>query len=68
MERKIYDDEFKKQIVELSNSKTKKQSEISREYGVTVQSIRSWSKQYKKTKTFGVRAGLSPVEKEVIEL
>ncbi|MGL4393220.1 MAG: terminase gpP N-terminus-related DNA-binding protein [Fusobacteriaceae bacterium] len=49
--------------MDLATSKTKTTTEISREYGMTVQTIRAWSKQYKKSKTFGVRAVLSPLER-----
>ena len=44
-----YDEEFKKSIVSLyQNGKT--QSELSREYGVSVSAIYSWTKAYSEVK------------------
>ena len=45
-EKKSYDEEFKKTIVNLYES-GKRISELSREYGVSHTNIRNWIKKYK---------------------
>ncbi|HEY8364673.1 MAG TPA: transposase [Haloplasmataceae bacterium] len=47
---KRYDEEFKKMLVELYNSKQKTVSELEREYGVTKVTIYSWINQYSEFK------------------
>ena len=41
-----YDEEFKKMIVELLNTKQKTISELTREYGLSKAAIYNWKKQY----------------------
>ena len=50
MQAKKYDEDFKKSIVTLcENGKT--QSELSREYGVSLSAISRWVRLYSKVKT-----------------
>ena len=48
--RKVYDEDFKKMIVELYESK-KPVCEIKREYGLAEASLYRWIKEYGKIKT-----------------
>jgi transposase len=41
-----YDEEFKKMIIELLNSKQKTISELTREYGLSKATIYNWKKLY----------------------
>lgn len=43
---KQYDEDFKKMIVELYNTKTKKACEIIREYGISSSVLYKWLKEY----------------------
>jgi len=47
---KRYDEEFKKMLVKLYNSRQKTVSELEREYGVTKVIIYSWISQYSEVK------------------
>ncbi|MGL5125253.1 MAG: transposase, partial [Fusobacteriaceae bacterium] len=42
MSRHKYDDEFRKQIVDLVESKTKTVKEIAGEYGLSINTINNW--------------------------
>ena len=48
--KKVYDDDFKKMIVELYENK-KPVAEIKREYGVAEATLYRWIKEYGKIKT-----------------
>lgn len=63
-----FDDEFRKQIVDLAKSKTKTIKEIAREYGLSTNIINNWLKKYRNTSSFRDEDQLTPEEKEIREL
>lgn len=65
--RKVYTEEFKKQIVSLVNS-GKTMSQVSREYDVSKSSVYYWVTSYNKTKSFRVKDNRTEEEKELLEL
>ena len=68
MSKHKYDDEFRKQIVDLVDSKIKTVKEIAGEYGLPVQTIQSWVRKYKNSSSFRDEDQLTPDQKEVREL
>ena len=62
--RKYYTEEFKRQIVGLKRS-GRKIGELSKEYKVTVTSIREWERQITKSGSFGKEANENETEKEL---
>ncbi len=69
MEKKprYYTEEFKLQMVKLRQS-GKEIPELSRDYGVSKTSIKTWVKQYGNSGKFGVKANESESEKELKSL
>ncbi|MGL4910341.1 MAG: transposase [Cetobacterium sp.] len=68
MSKHKYDDEFRKQIVDLIDSKVKTAKEISGEYSLPVQTIHTWVRKYKSTSSFRDEDQLTPEQKEIREL
>ncbi|MGL5099243.1 MAG: transposase [Fusobacteriaceae bacterium] len=68
MSRHKYDDEFRKQIVDLVESKTKTVKEIAGEYGLSINTINNWIQKYRKSSSFRDEDQLTPEEKEIREL
>ena len=64
-ERKIYTEEFKKQIVALHGS-GRSISELQVNYGVSRTAINNWIKYYRNTGSF--KANRTPEENKLIEL
>lgn len=65
---KKYDDEFRKQIVDLVKSKIKTVNEVVGEYGVSDVTIYSWIKKYNKSSSFRAEDQLTDSQKELKEL
>lgn len=68
MSRHKYDDEFRKQIVDLVENKTKTIKEIAGEYGLTTNTIHNWVKKYRNASSFRDEDQLTSEEKEIREL
>lgn len=68
MSRHKYDDEFRKQIVDLVTSKTKTIKEITGEYGLPSGTVNHWVNKYKNASSFRDEDQLTPQEKEIREL
>ncbi|MGL6168525.1 MAG: transposase [Fusobacteriaceae bacterium] len=68
MSRHKYDDEFRKQIVDLVESKTKTVKEIAGEYGLSINTINNWIQKYRKSCSFRDEDQLTAEEKEIREL
>lgn len=68
MSRHKYDDEMRKQVVELVDSNTKTVKEIAREYGLSSNTINNWVKKFKESSSFRAVDQLTPEEKEIREL
>ena len=66
-ERRIFTEQFKKQIVDLILS-GKPQSEIIREYDLTPSSVPRWVNQYSRSGSFKEQDNLSDEQKELIQL
>jgi len=65
--RRIFTEEFKKQIVRLYlNGKSK--SEILKEYDLYASTLNNWIKQHQETGSFKTKDNLSDSEKELNEL
>lgn len=68
MSKHKFDDEFRKQIVDLAESKTKTVKEIAGEYGLSTNTVNNWLKKYRNTSSFRDEDQLTPEEKEIREL
>ncbi|MCQ8213308.1 transposase [Cetobacterium somerae] len=68
MSKHKYDDEFRKQIVDIVESNVKTVKEIAGEYGLPVQTIHSWVRKYKNSSSFRDEDQLTPEQKEIREL
>ncbi|MGL6023316.1 MAG: transposase [Cetobacterium sp.] len=65
MSKHKYDDEFRKQIVDLIDSKVKTAKEILGEYSLPVQTIHTWVRKYKSTSSFRDENQLTSEQKEI---
>ena len=65
--RQVYTEEFKLQMVNLYLN-GKKQSEIAREYDLTVSALRNWIIQYENSGSFKAKDNRSDEEKRLLEL
>lgn len=65
--KRIYDEAFKLQMVQLYNNGVTR-SELIREYDLTPSALGKWIKQYNTTKSFKVEDNLTEDEKEIIRL
>lgn len=63
-----YDDEFRKQLLDLVQSKTMSVSEVARKYGVSKVTLHSWIKKYNNSSSFRAIDQLTPEQKEIKEL
>jgi transposase len=64
---KTYEEEFKKQIVELFNN-GKSINQISKEYDISKSTVHSWVNNYNNSGSFKVADNRSDNEKELIDL
>jgi transposase len=65
--RRIYTDEFKKQIVSLYNN-GKAKAELVREYDLTASALDKWIADYNKTGSFKAKDNRSEEENRLIQL
>lgn len=65
--RQVYTEEFKLQMVNLYLN-GKKQSEIAKEYDLTVSALRNWIIQYENSGSFKAKDNRSDEEKRLLEL
>lgn len=68
MSRKHYDENFKKQIVNIYNQGNHTYRSLSEEYGVAMSTMRQWVIRYNNSKSFNVDDNRTEEEKEIIEL
>ena len=66
-QRRIYTDDFKKQMVGLYNS-GKSQSSITKEYELTPSSLRKWINQINETGSPHAKDNRTPMEEELLRL
>ena len=66
-ERRTYNDDFKKQIVELYNS-GKKRADLIRDYELTPSTLASWINKYNSTGSFNIDDNRTDEEKELIKM
>jgi len=64
---KRYNDEFKRNIVELANN-GKKISEIVVEYGMARSTVHKWKKDFNNSGSFKIKDNRTDKEKELIKL
>jgi transposase len=64
---KIYEEEFKKQIVELFNN-GKSINQISKEYDISKSTVHSWVNNYNNSGSFKATDNRNETEKELIVL
>lgn len=64
---KRYNDEFKKQIVELADN-GKKINEIIKEYNIARPTVHKWIKDYSNSNSFKAKDNRTSKEKELIKL
>lgn len=64
---KLYEEEFKKQIVALYNN-GKSLADLNREYGIAKSTIKVWVERYNDSGSFNVNDNRSEEEKELIRL
>ena len=68
MSRKHYEENFKKQIVNIYNQGNHTYRSLSEEYGVAMSTMRQWIIRYNNSKSFNVDDNRTEEEKRVIEL
>ena len=68
MSRKHYDENFKKQIVNIYNQGNHTYRSLSEEYGVAMSTMRQWVIRYNNSKSFNANDNRTEEEKEIIEL
>ncbi len=68
MSKKHYDENFKKQIVNIYNQGNHTYRSLSEEYGIAASTMRQWVLRYNNTKSFSVEDNRTEEEKELIEL
>lgn len=66
-ERRVYTDEFKKQIVSLYDS-GRRRVDLIREYDLSKSSFDHWVQQYRNSGSFKTKDNRSPEENELIRL
>lgn len=65
---KHYEENFKRQIVNIYNQGNRSYHSLSKEYGISVSTIRSWVLRYNDSGSFDINDNRTEVEKELIEL
>ena len=68
IKRKYYDDDFKKQIVNIYNQGNHTYRSLSKEYDIATSTIRQWVVRYNNTKSFNTEDNRTDEEKRLIEL
>ena len=68
MSRKHYDENFKKQIVNIYNQGNHTYRSLSEEYGIAISTMRQWVIRYNNTQSFNAEDNRTNEENRVIEL
>lgn len=63
-----YDEDFKKQIVNIYNQGNHTFRSLGEEYGIGSSTISDWVQRFDKTKSFNIEDSRTDQEKELIEL
>lgn len=66
--RNFYEENFKKQIVNIYNQGNHTYRELSEQYGISTSTIRQWVVRYNNTKSFTAKDNRTDEENRVIEL
>ena len=64
MSRKHYEENFKKQIVNIYNQGNHTYRSLSDEYGISPSTMRQWVVRYNKTESFNAKDNMTEQEKE----
>jgi len=65
---KHYEENFKKQIVNIYNQGNHSLRELGDEYGISTSTINGWVRRYNNTGSFNINDNRTDDEKELIEL
>ena len=68
MSKKHYDENFKKQIVNIYNQGNHTYRSLSEEYGIAISTMRQWVVRYNNTQSFNAEDNRTDEEKRVREL
>ena len=68
MSRKHYEENFKKQIVNIYNQGNHTYRSLSEEYGIAISTMRQWVIRYNNTQSFNAEDNRTEDEKRIIEL
>ena len=68
MSKRYYEENFKKQIVNIYNQGNHTYRELNEQYGVAASTIRQWVVRYNNTESFKAEDNKTDQEKELIEL
>ena len=68
MTKKHYEENFKKQIVEIYNQGNRSYREIGEQYNIAVSTVRQWVIRYNNTQSFKAKDNMTEAEKELIAL
>ena len=68
MSKKYYEENFKKQLVNIYNQGNHTYRELNEQYGVAASTIRQWVVRYNNTESFNAKDNMTDQEKELIEL
>ena len=68
MERKHYEENFKKQIVKIYNQGNHSYKELSEQYRIAASTIRQWVIRYNNTQSFNAEDNKTDEEKRIKEL
>ena len=68
MSKRYYEENFKKQIVNIYNQGNHTYRELNEQYGVAASTIRQWVVRYNNTESFNAEDNKTDQEKELIEL
>ena len=68
MSRKHYEENFKKQIVNIYNQGNHTYRSLSEEYGIAISTMRQWVMRYNNTQSFNAEDNRTENEKRIIEL
>lgn len=68
MSKKYYEENFKKQIVNIYNQGNHTYRELSEQYGIAASTMRQWVIRYNNTRSFNAEDNKTDEEKRVKEL
>ena len=68
MSKKYYEENFKKQIVNIYNQGNHTYRELSEQYGIAASTMRQWVIRYNNTRSFNAEDNKTDEEKRIKEL